>query len=231
MATVETIFNLALSHVGNKGAITDRTESPVCELHYPTVRDSCLTFAPWTFNTVRQKLVRLDDSTMITNDFAHQYLLPTKPPLLRTIDIDFSSGLGDGSGSGGTRFGDSSSPLVFKREIFIDPAIPGTQQPVLLTDADEVVLKYSAQISEGVFPPLFTAVVALWLATDISQRLSGKASLRGKLFTELQAKLLHLRDLDGHQDTPRFQEMDNRYLNVRDRTGNIAPFTGQGSGV
>jgi len=226
MATVLDIFNQALGHIGNK-AITDRTESSVCELYYPTARDSCLSWALWTFATVRQKLVRLDDSTMVTSDFAHQYLLPTNPAVLRTINIDLVGS------STGVLVGDQtlSNPLAFKREIYIDPLTPDTQQPVLLTNADEVVLKYLAQISEGAFPPLFTVCVSLWLATDISQTLSRKASLRTELFAELQVKLSRLMDIDGHQDSPRQMEFDTRYVNGRDRQGSVAPFTGGGTGL
>lgn len=207
MATVLSIYNMALGHIGN-AAITDVTESEICNTFYPTARDSCLTWAPWTFATIRQQLVMLDDSTMITDDFAHQYLLPTIPPILRTIDTD-------------------THQLPFKREIYIDPETPDTQQPVLLTDADSVVLKYIGQISEGVFPPLFTACLALWLATDISQRPSRKASLRQELFGELQLKLQALQRVDSHQDWPREQVFDNRYISARGRGSNVAPFTGR----
>lgn len=207
MATLLTIYNMALGHIGQKTQITDVTESPHCELYYPTARDSCLTWATWTFATIRQQLTMLPDSTMITSNFAHQYLLPTQPPVLRTIDID-------------------TQTRPFQREIYIDRATPDTQQPVLLTDADEVVLRYIGQISEGVFPPLFTACLALWLASDISQTISRKASLRQELFAELQVKLQALQRTDAHQDWPQEQVLDERYIAARGVAGDLVPFTG-----
>ena len=54
------LFNLALSHVGHK-AIALPGESPECQTHFPDVRDTALSWAPWTFAKTTKTLVQLSD--------------------------------------------------------------------------------------------------------------------------------------------------------------------------
>ncbi len=223
MTTILEIFNMALGHVGN-APVTDPTESAPCQTFYPTARDSCLTWAPWTFSISRQKLVKFEPSSFVSTDFRHQYALPVAPPLLRTVDTDRNT---TGVVTSGFFFTNLINGQPFRREVFVDPAIPDTQQPVLLTNAEDVVLQYVGQVSEGIFPPLFTACVALWLATDISNPLSRKSGLRAELFDELQVKLARMTLVDSHQDWPRTQVIDRRYQDERRRDGTLdVPFTG-----
>ena len=189
----QNIFNLALGHIGNP-PITDPSDSPECQLYYPSVRDKLLTWSSWGFATLRQALARLDDSPADT-EYSYQYSLDLIPPVLRVLDID-------------------ASDFRYSRETYANPSTPETQTPVILTNASTVVVKYIARVSEGLFPPLFTDTLGLWLGVAIAQRHSGKASLRKQLFDELQVQLQRLIDVDGHQDSPKIA-ISNRYLAVR----------------
>ena len=190
---VLTIFNLALGHVGNP-AVTTASASPVCQLFYPFVRDKLLSWSPWTFATTRQRLAKLDDAP--ASDFLIQYRIPTDPFPLRLLDID-------------------TRGLMYKREVYIDPLTPQTQTPVILTDADPVVLKYIARVSESVWHPLFVDTCALWLGLAITQRTSGKTALRAQIFAELQLQLARTQDVDGHQDSPNIAHLNESYIAVR----------------
>ena len=175
------VFNLALGHVGNP-TITTGSDSPECQLYYPFVRDKLLTWAPWKFATTRQSLSRLAETPPDT-EYAYQYAMPTSPYPLRILDID-------------------TQLYRYSREVYIHPSTPTTQVAVILTNSSTVVVKYIARVSEALFPPLFTDTLALWLGLAITQRLSGKATLRTQIFTELKLQMERLIDIDGHQDSP-----------------------------
>jgi len=191
------IFNLALAHVGNP-AITNSNDSPVCQLFYPFVRDKILSWAPWTFATTRQTLTKLVDKP--ASEFQNQYRIPTNPFPLRILDIDTRS-------------------LRYRREVYIPVSTPNDQTPVILTDADPVVIKYIARVSEGVWHPMFVDTCALWLGLAITQRTSGKTDLRAQIFAELQSQLARTIDVDGHQDSPRLANMNETYIAVRRSDG------------
>lgn len=187
------LFNLALGHVGNP-AITQASDSPVCQLFYPFVRDKILSWAPWTFATTRKKLAKLVDKP--PSDFQNYYAIPTEPFPLRLLDID-------------------TRGLRYRREILIPDQTPLTQIPVILTDADPVVLKYIARVTESVWHPLFVDTCGLWLALAITQRTSGKTQLRRQIFEELQLQLARTIDVDGHQDSPPLANLNETYIAVR----------------
>ena len=198
------LFNLALSHVGNRSIITP-DQSPECQLHYPTVRDKALTWAPWNFATFKKDLVRLADATgeplQPLGRYLFMYALPQVPPVLRVLDIHLSSG------------------FSYERRQYLPPNDPEHPQEIIATSAEPVVLTYIGRVSEGAWPPFFSSVVAIWLAVEISNRLSRRASLRQGLLAELDGQLTRAIDIDGHQDSPQSAILNQTYIAGRQESG------------
>ena len=198
------IYNLALSHVGNKPIMTP-DQAPECRLHYPTVRDKALTWAPWTFATFKKELVQMVDGAgeplQPLGDFLFLYPLPTVPPVLRVLDIHLSSG------------------WRYERRQYLPVNDPEHPIPVIATSADPVILSYIGRVTEGLWPPFFTSVVAMWLAVEISNRLSRRASLRAGLAAELEGQLTRAIDVDGHQDSAPTAILNQTYIAGRQESG------------
>lgn len=199
--SVISLVNVALTHLGEP-AITDITESPPCDIMYPVVRDRLLSWYRWSFATTRKQLSRL--SAAPVSGYDYQYSLAVQPHLLRVLDID-------------------TRGRPYEREVFVDDLTPANQTPVLLTDASSVVVQYIARVSEAVWSRAAWDVAALWLATSVSSAISGKASLRSQLFTELTVALDRAMLIDGGQDTPRRLTLNDTYIAARMETGASAP--------
>ncbi len=208
------IFNLALSHVGEK-TIALPGQSPECQLHFPDVRDRLLSFAPWTFATTVKELVQLaheshDPSAhVILDEFRFIYALPTVPPLLRVLAL-------------------RPRKVRYKRRLWIRTNDPEHPVAVIVTDAPEVRLEYILRAGEGLWMPLFTSAVALGLAVAISGKIARRGTLRESIKAEFSDVLTRAIDIDGHQDSPQRVEQNTTYLRVRDlgALGEIFPFLG-----
>jgi hypothetical protein len=196
------IVNNALHRLG-QSPITDLSELAPAQDLYPDIRDKLLTWVPWTFATTRQPLARLEAAP--ASEFLYQYALPTSPLCLRTLDVQMPS-------------------IDFQKEVYIDPADPEQVTQVILTDAESVVLKFIARVSEHVWLPLATDTLSLWLAVDLCEAITGKTSLRESLAQELDAQLKRLEAVDGHQDSPKVWRQNSSYLTARYR-GRYAPRT------
>jgi hypothetical protein len=194
------IVNNALHRLG-QSPLTDLSELAPAQDLYPDIRDKLLTWVPWTFATTRQALARLEAQP--ASEFLYQYAIPTSPFCLRTLDVQMPS-------------------IDFQKEVYIDPADPDQVTQVILTDAESVVLKYIARVSEHVWLPLATDTLSLWLAVDLCETVTGKTSLRESLAQELDAQLKRLEAVDGHQDSPRVWRQNSSYLSARYR-GRYAP--------
>lgn len=203
------ICNLALLRLGEK-PITVIEESPACAAFYPLVRDVALSWAKWTFAMVRTRLARLDDTP--ASDFRFYYALPTNPFCLRVVDMGMSQGPQITTTVGFRPF---RSDIPYQREVFALPQAPDVQRAVIATDADEVVMRYIGRTLEGMWMPIFTEVVALWLAKSIGQHITGRASLVAGLQQELLITVDRAVTVDGHQDTPDEMVWDTLYLDVR----------------
>lgn len=205
MGSPTDLANLALLRLGNK-PITDLDESPAAKAFYPMVRDVALSWAPWTFATTRQRLARLP--TPPVSVWRYQYELPTQPFCLRVLEIAAGT-----VSNIGHRHGRNECP--YQREVYVPPNMPEMQRQVLLTDAEEVVVRYVGRTHEAVWMPLFQEVVVLWLARSLCQFITGRASL----VKVLQEELLVLADravtVDGHQDTADELVWNTLYLDVR----------------
>jgi hypothetical protein len=200
------LINMALLRLGEH-AITDVRESPAAEAAYPLVRDVALSWAPWTFTTLRTRLARLDVPP--ASDYSYQYLLPTDPYCLRVRDI------GGMTGTFVHWWGWHERHAAYQREVYVLPNAPFVQHAVIVTNADAVVLKYSGRTHEGLWPPLFQQVVMLWLAKSLAQTITGRANLGKMLQEELLVTLDRCVTVDGHQDTADTLDWDGLYLDVR----------------
>lgn len=191
------IFNLALGHIGQR-PITNANDSEVCQLYYPYVRDKILSWAPWTFATTRLELAKL--AAPPASGFQHQYAIPTYPYMLRALDSNFQRS-------------------AYQVELYYPTPTAGNPQPepqrVILTNVDPLILKYITRSPETVWPPMFQDTTALWLAVNIAQRSTDKTSLRQQLYTELDAQLTRMQDVDGHQDTAKRAILNEEYVYVR----------------
>ena len=197
------IFNLALGHVGNK-PVSSPADSPECQLHYPSVRDKALMWAPWTFATFTKSLVKLADNEGealgALGRFLFLYAIPNTPPVLRTLEIHLSG-------------------FQYQLRMYTPPDDPEHPQRVIATSAESVILQYIGRVSEGFWSPIFTSAVGLWLAVEISQRIARKATLRQQLYVELSATLDRAIDIDGHQDSPPRAILNQTYIHGRFEDG------------
>lgn len=206
MSSPTDLINLALLRLG-ENALTDVDESPAAKAFYPLVRDVALSWAPWTFATLRQRLARLDVPP--ASDYAYQYLLPTDPYCLRVRDI------GGLTGTHTDWWGWRERHAAYQREVYVLPQAPFVQHAVVVTNADAVVMKFGGRTNEAVWPPLFANVVMLWLAKSLAQTITGRANLTKVLQDELLVTMDRCVTVDGHQDTADTFDWDGLYLDVR----------------
>lgn len=197
------IFNLSLSHVGHK-AVALPGESPECQLHFPDVRDTALSWAPWTFAKTVKTLVQISDgqgnAIAALDHFLFLYAIPGTPHVLRTLDIDLQG-------------------FRYQKRLWLPPGDPEHPQEVVATDAHAVVLTYIGRVSEGLWSPFFTAMVGMWLAVAISNKLARRPSLRQELRAELTEMRTRAIDIDGHQDSSPRVILNNTYIRARETSG------------
>lgn len=205
MGSPTDLANLALLRLGQK-PITDIDEQPAAKAFYPLVRDVALSWAPWTFATTRQRLARLVD--LPASDWRYQYELPTQPLCLRVLEIATN-----GVSTVGNRPWRTDFP--YQREVYVPPHLPEMQRQVVLTDAEEVVMRYIGRTHEAVWMPMFQEVVVLWLARSLCQFITGRANLVKALQEELLVMADRAVTVDGHQDTADEIVWDTLYLDVR----------------
>lgn len=199
------LCNSALYRIGEEpiSALDEGTvPANVCAALYADCADTLLTWQTWPFATVRQSLARLEYAP--PSDYAYYYALPSQPRCLRIIDINL-----DHAGYG------------YQRELAIHPTDPNDQREAIATDAPAVVLRYIGRTLEGTWAPLFTQAVIVYLAQAICPSITGKASLKQSLLLELYGQgrepglLEKLRQVIGHEDSPRQMPLPTSYLDVR----------------
>jgi hypothetical protein len=149
------ICNLALSMCGAKRQITSLTatnsvEAIACGANYETVRDNILMEVPWPFATKRAVLTPLTDATtgqyQKRTGYGYMFDLPQDCLLDRFIHAGINS------------------PLPSQRIPYaIEPADSGVSM-VLLTDAMNPELVYTARVVPGLMPAYFVDALAARLA-------------------------------------------------------------------
>jgi hypothetical protein len=158
LATDVQLVNLALLRIGVKALITSlsdtSTEGVVALNTYATVRDSLLSRAWWPFATKRAALSLAAGVTR--SGWQYAYALPNDclaPQYLFT----------------GTRRPASGQRVPFQVEA--TGAFPAAL-PVLLTDAKDAELVYTASVSAGAFDALFADALAWALAAEFTLSLA-----------------------------------------------------------
>lgn len=172
MANAIDICNMALAHLGDSASISSiappegSVQAHWCSIMYPQAVRTLLDSPHrhnWSFNTKRATLPQLVNSA---EEYAYCFALPSD--FLSIIQVRSSGQVIDS----------------FSLEV------TGDNTQCLLTDADSVVLKYAASITDpGIFPPLFVDALSLHLAA----RLAGPI-LKGDVGVAAATKLEQLFD-------------------------------------
>jgi hypothetical protein len=152
------ICNLALLKLGASSisSIDDgSTNADALALVYDMIRDRLVRDEDWDFAIQRANLTMLAAAPN-SDHFTYQYTLPTEPPMLRFLDIpDFPDD---------------------------DWAIEGG---VLLTNLQEVVCRYVAQVTDEVsFPEDFIEYFAAELAAAVAVKLTDSLQMRALMQQE-----------------------------------------------
>lgn len=174
------IINMALGFLG-ESPLTNLSEgnklTRTATVYYDTARDAALNEHPWNFALKRAVLVQ--DSTPPDFEFTYRYRLPDD--CLRVIYTE--------------------DDIVSRED--------GQRWPYkieggfLLTDLDEVKIKYIAKITEeGYFSANFSIAFACYLAYLMSMTLTEHRNQTTELFQLYKAKIADARFLESQEGTP-----------------------------
>ena len=181
MADQVGIANTALRRLAANPIVSfaDGTKSANCvNAFYEETRDDLLRAHAWNFATTRVKLAQLSADPAF--GFDHAYGLPAD--WVRTVSVhDNDAGVGS---------------IVFKEETQDD-------QNVLLSDAEDVYLRYVAKITDpNCMPPDFRRALSRALATAMALDLSGSNTIRDACDTEATKLLLRAKSADALGSSP-----------------------------
>lgn len=155
------IYNLALSHIGETAATTspDETseERKACEAFYPIAKNKILELHDWSFASRTETLARLTESE--TFGWEGAYALPATCLRLQFLrDAKFMR-----------------APFYIEADKDYEVRAKGTSR-ILYTDCEEPVVGYIASdTSEALFSPSFSDALAWLLAAYVAgERIKGK---------------------------------------------------------
>lgn len=172
MVTDIEICNMALDHLGVTKKITKFTdgtkESSACARWYAHTRDLVLRALPWPFATC---FIALEPTGGSNPMYAYEYSLPDNYAKSRVLWL------------AGRRL--PVPPIPFDVVLNADG-----DENVLVTDAADVTLEYTARISEKLFTPQFVDVLALRLASVLVQPLALEAGLAKSMIDQYRSGLL-----------------------------------------
>lgn len=175
------LVNGALRLIGGSRitSLTDGTKNAnVANDLYGELRDDLLRGHPWNFATKRQKLAQ--SSTAPTFEFDHAYPLPSD--WLRTISVHNN---------------DSGTGTVLYRVEQV------ANQTAIVTSADDVYLRYIAQITDpNLMPVDFRRALQLALARDMAVPIAASNTLQAALAKQAAAALMKARSTDGMGQFP-----------------------------
>lgn len=170
MASEVDICNLALGHLGDNATVASldppegSAQAEHCARFYPIARDSLLELHAWNFATRRVQLAELANPWP---QWDHAYAKPADcirvlaviPP---DVPDDYTTVVGT-SANGLPLPGGTKVPQNYVVEINDDLA------EVVLTDQEDAVLRYTAQITDTTkFSPLFVMTLAHHLASMLA---------------------------------------------------------------
>lgn len=192
-ASVTGIWNMALSHIGDRANISDTDEQSVsaenCRLFYPLALETALTDYPWSFATARERLAPLKKESW---NWKYAYAYPLKA--LRVVSI------------GNDESATSEATFPYETMRIIAPTEQKSAR-VILTDVENAVAFYIYREQDtGVFPPLFTEALSFLLASYLAgAQIRGDAALSKKqaLYQSYLGLLMKAEPADANQrNTP-----------------------------
>lgn len=180
MASEVSIVNTALQLIKHSKQITSLTsgtkEANAAELIYDEMRDFCLDLHHWNFATRRVKLAQLAEDEAPAFQWDHAYQLPAD--FIRVISVHEHD------------HGEDQIPY----------RIEGFR---IVTDADDVYLRYVARIEDpNKMPPTFRRALSKLIAAQLATALSSSVSLSKELFTQF-----HDQDLPFAKSVDAIQNM------------------------
>jgi len=170
MASVVDICNLALSHIGQDGVVTDidppdgTLEADYCEQFYPIARDELLEMHAWKFATFRKALAKLTVNEL-EGQWRFAYGMPTL--VIKTwLVLPPESA-------------DDKDAVPFEVEAQEDGTL------VIYTNQEDAVLKYTKLITDTTkYSPGFTSALSYRLA----QYLAGPITKRPEVVASMEDK-------------------------------------------
>jgi hypothetical protein len=184
-AGVVGIWNMALSHLGDRANISDPNEqseqAEQCRLFFPISVAEALAAAAWTFATSRAQLASL--AARDTFNWRFAYAMP--PQCLRIISV----------GSGQSNSWDDTSPY----EVMSD----SRGAPAIFCDVDRATAVYvRTENNIALFSPQFTSALVLLLASHLAGTLvrgQGGVQMKKALYELYRVELSHAAVLDANQ--------------------------------
>lgn len=152
MASVVSICNLALAHIGDEATVTaidppeGSQQAEHCQRYYPIARDTVLEAHTWSFATRRAALVELEDEA--PDNWAFAYQRPNG--CLRALAVLLPGAASDES------------------EEFVEETLEDDTR-VIYTNAEDATLRYTARIEDTTkYSALFVNALARLLAAYIA---------------------------------------------------------------
>ena len=179
MADETSICNLALARLSETAimSLDDETQpARYCKRFYAQTRDAVLQSHAWNFAIARVLLSRLAEEPIA--GWAHQYALPVD--CLRILQVN------------GYEWHERQG--LFE-----------TEGRALLTDAEVANVRYIRQVTDAnLFTPLFSEALAVKLAAQLAQPLTGSRELPTQLLTEYERIIgPKARRLDAFEGRPK----------------------------
>ena len=182
MTDTTTICNLALSKLGETSVVnlidpTNRNEE-LCKLWLPICRKAALETAEWSFATKRVRSLAIPPKTDVDAHwgFANRHLIPDG--CLRLLEVRE------------TPEGTMANALDWQ-----------TEDDWIVTDADEVYIRYLSDITDGTrYPAAFVKLLAGMLAYELCLPITENKELYGQLrdeFRLLRSEAVNTDSLQG----------------------------------
>ena len=178
---VLTIANMALSHVGARAIMNsleeDSPEAQQVRLWYESCRAQTLQAFNWSFARKRVTGTKSFNEPP-ENDWLYRYVYPNDALSIRQIE---------------NPFGHQADAIPFSIEN--DGATKS-----ILTNLDDARIIYTYDLTDtSQFPPLFTELLSINLASKIAFTLTGRAELKQALSDQYRFQLLVVSAHDGNE--------------------------------
>lgn len=191
------IANIALTHLGESKI--DDLDDPnqrarLCKLRFDDCLDIVLRSHPWSCVTKREKLKKLNDpitGVALKPAFGFNYIFQLPADFLRVIQVDNVS-------------------YPYQIEVYtISPQdeVPATSQPVLLTNASSISIRYvHVPPNLEILTRDVSNLIGLRIASELAEPLTSKVDLKQRLDQRYMIELAAARSTDSMQGTPEVVE-------------------------